>query len=647
MGYFKKPVIGSDGNVYCEDCISTWSKNNAKGPTGEKQVNTWTECKLFNKYYLCGSIRTDMNLIRLTDTSISNVSLNNVNDALRIISMIDSENSQRLREDVSNISLITEIFSNQKLIKKLNAYIDKTWSGIDGWNLLHYIIRFGSADLINYVLDQGGYDLNAETNDGWQLIHFVSSNSNMLDSKNNLIIFKFLVNCGVELENVIDDDYRHTKLIHFVTSDMNNFSSSDQLSAIKILLDQCIDVNVADKDGWKPIHYMCSEQNNLDSNDQLSAIKMLSELDIDLDPMNNLLITPINYLMGNNNFNHVDKMEAFKILTSNRKINFNNVDVNGNGIAHFVFNPSRQNDRENEIYNRLKFVEILIKHGVDFDKPDNNGFRPIHLLANVGKRLSIIESQCQIMLIKMLIKQGVDMESSDGSGNKPIHLFCNANNGLRSYDQLEIIKLFIEKKYDFTLQNSNGHQPVNLICGKYINLKSADQLSAIELLIQNNINMNIKDSKQWAAAQYICSNSNKLSSSDQLKAIKMLTMYDVDFNAPDDKGWRPIHDICSTGNNLTDNDRYEAIKLLINYGVDLDVATHSGLRPIHQITGGGGKINDDQCLELLKMMIDKGVDLDVKHNDGKTPLQIITLTTSRYSLTTISKMQLLLTHKKK
>ena len=339
MDFFKKPVVASDGNVYCTDCISTWSTNNAKGPTNENKITSWTECSLLNKFYMCGYIRTDMNLFRLVDGSISDVSkCNNSDDALKIIDLIDNENSHRLKEDVNNITVIAQIFSNHTLIKKLVSFLDKNWYGIDGWNILHYIFRFGSADLVNFVLDQGGYDLSAETDDGWQLIHFVSSGSNMMSSKNILTILRFLVECGVNLENPVNCGWYP---IHYISSDSNKFTSEDQLSALNVLSGQGIDINVTNNKGFRAIHYVCSEKNHFNSSDQLEAIKLVAGLSIDVDPVNNSLMTPIKYLMsGRNNLNFEDIPAAFTILvnSSKKKLDFNTVDANGNSIAHHVCN---------------------------------------------------------------------------------------------------------------------------------------------------------------------------------------------------------------------------------------------------------------------------------------------------------------------
>lgn len=615
MDHFKKPVIASDGNVYCENCISTWNDKNRTGPSSGKKVTHWTECQLFNKFYWCGLIRTDMNLFRLVDKSISEISeCDNPDDALRIIEMIDTENSYILKEDINNTNLITQIFSNHDMIKKLIKHLDKKWSGADGWNISHYIFRFGSAEMIRFILDQEGYNLNAKTNDGWQLIHFILSDKNILESKNNLIIFKYLVNCGVDLENPVNDE--QSLPIHFVSSKMNRFTSKDQLSVMKILLDRGVDADMADNKGWRPLHYICSGHNNFNSSDQLEAIEMMAKLPIEIDPLNHSMITPVNYLMcEKNRMSTCDKIAAFTILMSKQTLNLNNVDMNGNTIAHHVF----MNNYENWTSESLEIINALIKSGVDLNSVNKDGFQPIHLLCNVdSNKITAMSSGYQLKIIKLLVDHGVNLDTVDGNGNKPVHLVCSKTSGLWSSDQLEVIKLFIEKKINIAVQSTSGIQAVNLICGENNNLTSNDQLRAIELLILNHIDMNKKDSNQWAAAQYICSNHNKLKSNHQFSAIKMLTMYDIDFNSPDDKGWRPIHDICSNGHNLNEDDQYEAIKMLINHGVDLNVATKNGLTALHQLASGAGNICGYQCLELLKMVIDRGVDLNAKSKDDYT-----------------------------
>jgi ankyrin repeat protein len=642
MGYFKKPVIASDGNVYCENCINTWTKNNSKGLVDDKKITHWVECKMFNNFYACGLIRTDMNLFRLIDQSISDVSkCNDQNDAIRIMALIDNENSHRLREEPNNTSVIGQIFSDKQLIKKIINLLDKEWHGVNQWTILHYLFRFGSIDLIDDALDRNMYDLNAETDDGWQLIHFISSNLNIIGSvfgsgsRTCFRIFKFLVECGVDLENTIEseDMFNGWKLIHFVTSDMNNFSESgDQLNALKLLLDHGIDMNAVTNKGVTALNYICSDMNHFTPQDQLKAIEMVIKFtELNKDD----IASSIKYLMCGNRLTMDQVMTGISLLTHCFKdnLNLNTIDKNGDGIAHFICGYGKNNVSQN----LAKYIEYLINHNVNFNTVNANGHRPIDIL--LSKERDVINSQQMLKIIKLFLKNQIDMSSQSVNGNSPAHKLFSSKSCLCSADQLEVIELFIKNQIDITQMSSEGTLAVNLICGADNNLTSDHQLRAIEILMDNDISMNKRDARSWATCQHICSISNKMISSNQLKAIKMLTMYEIDFNAPDDNGWRPIHDVCSQGNHMDNNDQYEAIKILINHGVDLNVSTMKGGKPLHQIVGGASKLGGDQCVEITKLMISAGADKDSKDSDGKTLHEIAN--NNRHAPATIARLQLL------
>jgi hypothetical protein len=94
MDYFMCPVIASDGSIYCDDCITEWSKTNIKSPGDKTKKITWVKCNLFNEQYKqiypkrvieFDDIANDL-LIICTDK----------NNALYFLQLIDKQNNTRL-----------------------------------------------------------------------------------------------------------------------------------------------------------------------------------------------------------------------------------------------------------------------------------------------------------------------------------------------------------------------------------------------------------------------------------------------------------------------------------------------------------------------------------------------------------------------
>ena len=512
MNFFTKPVIASDGKVYCEECIIQWTSNNSFSPFNGQKVTNWIECSLFNDLYLVSCIYSDLNLVKLVDNHTFHCY--NTNDAYKILKMIDAENIRRLNEDDKNIIVMKNVFSNNRLIKQILSFINDAWSGNTGWTIVHYICRFGDIELIRHMLTHYNINLNIKTSHyRWYPIQFICGDGNTLYSTDQLNAIELLIDHKADL-NINAQD---TPIpIHLVCSDENNLNSHDQVSAIKLLIEHKVDLEVSEFEKWRPIHFVCSDSNNLESQDQLAAIKLLIEHKVDLE---------------------VSESENWRPM-------------------HFVCSDSNKL----KSYDQLFAIKLLIDNKVDLEVSEIESWRPIHFICSDSNNL---ESHDQLAAIKLLIDNKVNLEVSDIDKFRPIHYVCSEQNNLDSTSQFTAIKLMIEQKINLDVTNDNDWKPIHYVCSDLNKLNSTDKLCTIKLLSKQKINLDAENDEDMRPIHFLCS-SNVLVLADQLEAIKILIEHEVDLSAKAKCGKTPCQMIIDEKNKLSPENKLKIIQLIMD-----------------------------------------------------------------------------------
>jgi ankyrin repeat protein len=112
--------------------------------------------------------------------------------------------------------------------------IDIKWKGSHRWTIVHYLCRFGDILVIKLLFEKIFNPMHGPEQYGtWTLGE--TSKKNQFTP------------------------------IHYICSKYNNLNSTDQLLAIKLLIDHPVDLECEDVKEWRPIHFICSECNNLNS----------------------------------------------------------------------------------------------------------------------------------------------------------------------------------------------------------------------------------------------------------------------------------------------------------------------------------------------------------------------------------------------
>jgi len=234
---FNKPVLLNDGFFYEKDAINEWLINSDLSPMTGKQLNHkyYNECFLFNKL-LKKMINENTELKK--EQYVISINLNFINKTLDEIYVSLQENNISMCEININFNIITEIFTNDNLVKYL---IDNTIEIKNNMNmkLIHYICRFSTPELIKYIIDKGA-NTECYTNEGWKPIHIICRNSTPE-------LIKYIIDKGVDLECA---DIYGWKPIHIIC----RYSTPE---LIKYIIDKDVDLECSNNNGWKPIHFIC------------------------------------------------------------------------------------------------------------------------------------------------------------------------------------------------------------------------------------------------------------------------------------------------------------------------------------------------------------------------------------------------------
>lgn len=394
MGDFIDPVLGSDGVIYCENCIKEWNAKHEVNPKDNgSRVTYWIKSPMLDRALLGSQVFTDLNLLKLIGNDIE---LDGEDDALKIMDMIDLENHHRIKEDRDRVIVLKNIFSNYKLIQQIMNLLYPSWEGVDGWNIAHYVVRFGTIELIVLMINNYDFDLNRPNNEKWYVVHFICSNSICLSSENQLKLIKLLFDpkkdINIDLNLQRDDDWHPIQSIVGNT----NMTSSDCVQAIECLIKNNVNVEVIDSDGWNLLHLICSDSTPLDMKDRIKAINL---------------------------------------VTKDKKININGMNDSKYTPLHFVCIERNADVNSDDYFNLIK---ILVDNGADVNICNDTMKSPLHLICSTVCNIDI---SCRLKIIELFMDHGANPLSVNHNNESPIHIVLDSK-GYTSDEKIQIIKLF-------------------------------------------------------------------------------------------------------------------------------------------------------------------------------------------------------------
>jgi len=255
-------------------------------------------------------------------------------------------------------------------------------------------------------------------------------------------------------------------------------------------------------------------------------------------------------------------------------------------------------------------VNELITAGVDVNKENNGGWRPISIAADKGYVdivnalitvgadvnkvtntgltpliLAIVKGYIDI--VNILITARADVNKMTRLGLTPLYLATKNNN-------INIVRILITAGADINKVTNTGFTPLILAADKgYVDI--------VNILITARADVNKADGYGETPLSVAAKN-------DHINIVRILITAGADINKVDNDGWTILCVAVLYGN-------IDIIKVLINAGADVNKES-DGRTPLHiSVT--------DASIDIVKLLLNAGADVNKETNDGKNALDMV------------------------
>lgn len=230
------------------------------------------------------------------------------------------------------------------------------------------------------------------------------------------------------------------------------------------------------------------------------------------------------YLLSNN----FDYLKQFTGIFLNDNLPYSNLT-----IVKFLTKNLENNDGDNQV------MKVLLDNSYDFDVPDEDGDKPIHVLC----KLSNPE------IIKYLIEKNIDLESPSANNMRPIHYIC-----LYQSDDSDFIKYILEKNIDLMAIDRVGNLPIHYLVQNLRNRVSLDHF------INKGINFEIDSMFGWKPLHIICKEGSSA------ETIKYFIQLCKDLESTVTESWdeKGCDELLFENKKLLKNERQECVQFFLN-----------------------------------------------------------------------------------
>lgn len=228
-------------------------------------------------------------------------------------------------------------------------------------------------------------------------------------------------------------------LLHEVIRNRANLPSGVVLKMVNILINEKIDVNLRQDDGFTALHYLVQNRGLLDNGCSVKILKRLIDSGSDILSRTNSKEGVLQMILKNECDRCSTNVENLvKIFFEEYK---NCPSCDRKAAKLFYHLPLKQddsplwillhNDGHLSSQSRVNILEMLVRNGVDVNELDNEQTSPLQFLCQ--GRADLTNEACTRMK-NVLISAGADVKGRDKQGNPPPHLaVCSsAKNGDRS-----------------------------------------------------------------------------------------------------------------------------------------------------------------------------------------------------------------------
>ena len=501
----------------------------------------------------------------------------------------------------------------------------------DGNRPLHIACMFsGNVELVRYLVEEVGCDINAKGNDDYTSLHWACE-------KNQLEIVKFLTSkpeCNRESANKFDNLPLHLACLY-----------SDNVELVRYLVEEaCCDINAKGNCDYTSLHWACEKNqleivkfltskpecnresaNKFDNlplhlaclySDNVELVRYLvEEACCDINAKGNCDYTSLHWACEKN------QLEIVKFLTSKPECNRESANKFDNLPLHLACLYS----------GNVELVRYLVEEACcDINAKGNNDYTSLHWACEKN----------QLEIVKFLTsKPECNRESANKFDNLPLHLAClysgnvelvrylvekagcdinaKGNNDYTSLhwschkNQLEIVKFLTSKsECDREAVGNNGNRPLHIAC------LATGNVELVRYLVEKaGCDINAKGNNDYTSLHWSCHKN-------QLEIVKFLTSKsECDREAVDNDGNRPLHIACLATGNV------ELVRYLVEKaGCDINAKGNNDYTSLHWAC-------DKNQLEIVKFLTSKPeCNHEVGDKNSNRPLHIACLATGNVEL---------------
>ena len=461
----------------------------------------------------------------------------------------------------------------------------------------------GSCETVMWLIEQG-VDVNHCGGDGFTAVLHAAD-------EGNLDVLKLLQSNGASIN-------------HVSTNGTNGIISASMgtgsCETVMWLIEQGIDVNHCDKDGFTAVH-RAAQGGHLDLL-KLLQINVANIHQVSSNGTNAIISAlwgtgsceTVMWLIEQGvNVNHCDidgftgvhdaaykgNLDVLKILDSSGA---NICQVNSNGINSIMSASMGTGSCET--------VRWLLEQGVDVNHSNKHGFTAVHCAAEKGNLdvlkllhsnganidqvtigdmnsiMSASQGTGSCETVRWLVGQGVDVNHSDKDGFTAVHYAAEKDN-------LDVLKLLHNSGANIHQVNRNG----------IISLMSASlgtgSCDTVRWLLEQGVDVNHSNKDGFTAVHYAAEKGN-------LDVLKLLHSKRANITQVSSEGINAIMSV-----SLSNGDCVTA-KWLIDHGLEKSQCTNNGVTAIHF----AARMNHISLLKLLKQHSFDINSLDVQKNDA-------------------------------
>ena len=389
---------------------------------------------------------------------------------------------------------------------------------------------------------------------------------------------------------------------------LHTVAAAGQTQLAETLVEQNFDLKKRDKDGYTPLHIAAT-------NNRKETLLKLIQLGADINAADNNNSTPLHLAVIKG---HLETVIA--LIQENADLELKN--SFGTPLKLAIF------------FKRSDIAEALIQNGANIEAQDENGMRPLHLIA-------IFEGPAS--LISLLKNKGVRLEAKDKKGSTPLYLAVMKGNSETATElvkagakteSLDLLSGILDQWLAdagitpaatkptvacttapcamFPAKTLAAQFTVTLPTGgderdekgrtKLHRAVIDNDLSATSELIKQGADLEAKDDKGKTPLHYVkCADI-------AMKLIK----HRADVGAKDMNVDTPLHRIACSDIDLG---RSEAVQVLIQQGASVNAQSNIMRTPLHWAAFFGNT-------KIAETLIKHYAHLDAQDNSGKTPLYL-------------------------